>query len=221
MGEINAHVGLYKVIDGGDNAITTLVTAAKMTPAYIRDWQSADGDMNSLWVRTQASSGGYCSYTGSPTITTENGKTVYQYSGTTAGKMRFVSDVEDTTKTGAVTIKYTVSTATPITATLYYKEGSTYKVYPGSLYTGYHKSTLVLSNATDTGSGSATITITPLGADWSSGKITHTPKTAEVVERKALEQAVLTPAVTGTERWSWYKADEGAATKTTKTFLVA
>lgn len=154
IGEINAQVGLYKVIESnGDNTITTLAKQASMTDAYIRPWTANDGDTNSFWVRTNPSSGGYCSYTGSPNRTTENGKTVYQYSGTTTGKMQFKSNVEDATKTSAVTIKYTVSTATPITATLYYKVNGTYTVYPGSLYTGYRKSTLVLSNATDTGSG--------------------------------------------------------------------
>lgn len=75
--------------------------------------------------------------------------------------MSVVGTANNTTVKHAVTITYTVSSATPA-GTYYKKVGDRYVPVYG-LYGSYSKSTLTIDGANDTGAGSATLTFTPSG----------------------------------------------------------
>lgn len=223
LGHVPQGASLHAVLDKGGNTLKELVSPATLNAAYLRDWQSYDsGVLADIWVRTAASQPQSVDYTGSPAITTEAGRKTYTFPG--GGNMNVHTyngsggTVENANYTGAYTVNYNVSSATRITATLYYKEGGTYKVYPGNLFTGYHKSTLTVTG-TDTGSGSAKLVFTPRGGGG--GSVTVTPYKPETVARKVLQPASLNPETTRDRKWGWFTLVPGSAVAQTKIFLMS
>lgn len=233
--EINGHLAanavMKRVIGSGEAGTINVLTAeATMTAAYLRDWQSYDsGVLSDIWVRTANSSPQVVTYTGSPVMESSDGATTYKYTGTTGGNMNVHTykgadgsggTVENNNYTSAYEVKYTVSSATQYTSTLYSKDSNgNYYVNRQTFYTGYRKSTLTVTG-TDTGSGSAKLVFTPRGETWNSGVVSVKPYTAEKVARKVLQPAVLKQATTRELNWSYYTYIPSAAETETKTFLM-
>lgn len=226
----NARMGRF-IHAGGASTIKELTAYASVTDATLVDMQ--DGDAGSpIYVRTSKSTAESVSYTGSPSVTSSGNKKVYTYS-MPAGKYHVKSSngsgtVEDADKTGNITIKYTVSSSpgnNSYTGVLYYKNqyGSYSALNGGSSTTYYYggtykKSTLSITGGTDTGSGSATIVISPV-APSGGGAVTVTPYTPEVVRAQKIKQGMLTQATTRDLKYDYYTYIPSLAETETKTFL--
>ena len=210
---------------GGASTIKELTAYASVTDATLVDME--DGDAGSpIYVRTSKSSPQSVAYTGSPVIGSSGAATTYKYTGTTSGRMNVHTyngsggTVENNNYTGAYEVNYTVSSATQYTSTLYSKDSNgNYYVNRKTFYTGYRKSTLTVTG-TDTGSGSAKLVFTPRGETWSSGVVTVTPYTPEVVRAQKIKQGVLTQATTRDLKYDYFTYIPSAAEESSGTFLV-
>ncbi len=222
----------HRVLSDDDftsNTIKELVTPATLKDAYLRDWQSYDsGVLADIWVRTSPSVAQDVTYTGSPSIASDDATRAKTY--TFPGGMHVHTfdgkgeTMENANYSGTYRIDYKVSTGPQnryIGELFYYNSTQHRYVSMGNRTwwygTAYSKSTLSVTG-TDTGTGSATLIFTP---NSTGGSVTVVPYKPETVVRKVLQPASLNPEKTRDRNWCYYTRVPGSAVAQTKTFLMS